>query len=83
MTQLMKSTDAETLVLTPVQGSKLLRLLDEAIERLGSVDDTEALHTAYSKLDDARAIATWLRENVVVDVTADERLAMVEMLKEL
>ncbi len=62
-------------------GSRVLALLDHLAVEDGGPCDASALKSAAEKLSDACSVAFWLRENVELDLSGGEALAVLQAIE--
>ena len=76
----MRTRSSKSRVLTfdfsTSEGHELAKLLEHLLREEDFVMDRRTLATVYDKLQDAHFLATWKRENVSLELTMDELIAL-------
>ena len=66
--------------LSPFEGKHLSEFLEQMPRETHGEFDRDVLEAARDKLDDARALASWLRENVTLELQPAESAEVLEAL---
>jgi hypothetical protein len=75
-----QSPEIVTIELSQLEGRELFAFLDTLIAKEARKSNVAALEAAQDMLGGANALALWLRENVVLDLRADEAAEVLEAL---
>lgn len=77
----MGSREKVKITLSPMEGERLLALLKELLESGDEERNFSDLDSLLEKVEEANALALWLRENVTAELDGREVVAMQKVLE--